>query len=326
MTEHDILRFLHSRFGTMLMMAIAVIATIVSFYIGNIADIPGDTGTWLPPADDWLPVGGISIVINLSLNILIAVMLILLNKKFNILRSTSNLFAGLFLILQIALPSFIGQFYGGTLLCVVVLFSTFKLYATFNQQFPLQPVFLIFFLLMTGAMSQYAYLFYIPIFMIGCAQMRIFNLRTLLAAGIGIVTPVWILWGFDLISLRNVEIPHFVNIFNAIDSHEMLQVLVTIGVTVLLILVFGVLNLIRVFNYNSKTRAYNGFISILSFITVILVLADYTNLATYIPLLNCCAAFQMGHYFAVNNYQRSYIAILGIVAIYIALYWWSVMI
>ena len=326
MTEHDILRFLHSRFGTMLMMVIAIVAIIVSYYTGNVVDIPGDTGTWLPSADDWLPAGGTSLVINLVLNVLIAAMLILLNKRFNILRSPSDLFAGLFLILQMSLPSFMGQFYGGTLLCFAVLFLTYKLYMAFNRPYPLQPIFLIFFLLTVGAMSQYAYLFYIPVFMIGCAQMRIFSFKTLLAVGIGIIAPVWILWGFDLISLRDIKLPHFVNVFSAIDSKEMLQLLVTVGVTVMATFVFGILNLVRVFNYNSKTRAYNGFISIMSFVTIILVLADYTNSATYIPLLNCCAAFQMGHYFAINNYQRSYIAILGIIAVYIALYWWSVMV
>jgi hypothetical protein len=310
----------------MLMMAIAIVATIVSYYTGNVVDIPGDTGTWLPSADDWLPAGGTSLVINLVLNVLIAAMLILLNKRFNILRSPSDLFAGLFLILQMSLPSFMGQFYGGTLLCFAVLFLTYKLYMAFNRPYPLQPIFLIFFLLTVGAMSQYAYLFYIPVFMIGCAQMRIFSFKTLLAVGIGIIAPVWILWGFDLISLRDIKLPHFVNVFSAIDSKEMLQLLVTVGVTVMATFVFGILNLVRVFNYNSKTRAYNGFISIMSFVTIILVLADYTNSATYIPLLNCCAAFQMGHYFAINNYQRSYIAILGIIAVYIALYWWSVMV
>ena len=96
------------------MMVIAIVATIVSYYTGNIVDIPGDTGTWLPSADDWLPAGGTSLVINLVLNVLIAAMLILLNKRFNILRSPSDLFAGLFLILQMSLPSFMGQFYGGT--------------------------------------------------------------------------------------------------------------------------------------------------------------------------------------------------------------------
>ena len=308
------------------MMVIAIVATIVSYYTGNIVDIPGDTGTWLPSADDWLPAGGTSLVINLVLNVLIAAMLILLNKRFNILRSPSDLFAGLFLILQMSLPSFMGQFYGGTLLCFAVLFVTYKLYMAFNRPYPLQPIFLIFFLLTVGAMSQYAYLFYIPVFMIGCAQMRIFSFKTLLAVGIGIIAPVWILWGFDLISLRDIKLPHFVNVFSAIDSKEMLQLLVTVGVTVMATFVFGILNLVRVFNYNSKTRAYNGFISIMSFVTIILVLADYTNSATYIPLLNCCAAFQMGHYFAINNYQRSYIAILGIIAVYIALYWWSVMV
>ena len=163
----------------MLMMVIAVVGVVVSYSIGNIADIQGDTGTLLPPADDWIAVGGTSLVINLFLNILIAVMLIILDKKFNILRSVSDLYAGLFLILQMSYPSFMGQFYGGTLLCFVIIFSILILYRAYNRPYPLQPIFLIFFLLMAGAMAQYAHLFYIPIFIVGCAQMRIFNLKTI---------------------------------------------------------------------------------------------------------------------------------------------------
>lgn len=322
--EHDFVRFLHSRFGAMLMMAIAVIGTIVSYCMGNIKHLPGDTGMWLPSANDWIAVGRISLAVNLSLNILIAILLLLLNKWFNILRSPSNLFAGIFLILQMSLPDLMGQFYGGTLLCVVVLFSTIVLYCTYNRPFPRQPIFLIFFLLAVGSMTQYAYVFYLPVFFIGCAQMRILNIKTFLAAGIGILTPVWIMWGFGFITFENLEMPTFVNVFSALDSQETLQMLVSVGLTVMLLFVLGVLNLLKVYNYNSKMRAYNGFISITSIVTVILIIIDYTNLAIYVPLLNCCAAFQIGHFFASNEYRRSYIAILGIIVAYCALYVWSV--
>ncbi len=325
MIEHNILRFLHSRFGALLMMAVAVAATIVSYCMGNIENIPGDTGLWLPSANDWLPAGAGSLTAGLFLNIGIAALLVLLNKRYNIIRSSSDLFARLFLILQMSLPTLMGQFYGGTLLCVIVLLSVFILYASFSRPFPRQPIFLIFFLLALGSMTQYAYAFYLPVFLLGCAQMRIFDGKTFIAALLGIITPVWSMWGFGFISFSEFEMPHFVNIFTAIDSDEMLQMLVTVGLTLILLIVFSILNLVRVLNYNSKTRAYNGFITILSLVTAILVLIDYTNLDIYVPLLNCCAAFQVGHYFAINSYQRSYIIILSLIAVYMGLYWWNAM-
>lgn len=320
--EHDIVRFLHSRFGAMLMMVIAVTATIVAYGMGVVEHLPGDTGMWLPSVNDWIPTGAASLTVNLSLNALIAVMLILLNKWFNILRSVSNLFAGMFFIMQMSQPGLAGQFYGGTLLCVLILFSTIVLYCTFNRPFPLQPVYLIFMLLSVGAMTQYAYMFYLPVFLIGCGQMRIFNIKTVLAAGMGMITPVWIMWGLGLVSLEHFEMPHFVNIFTALDSHEALHMLVSVGFTLMLMLVLSTLNMLKVYNYNSKMRAYNGFIAILSVATAILVFVDYTNLAVYVPLLNCCAAFQIGHFFSIQNARRSYIAILAIIAVYCGLYAW----
>lgn len=321
---HELERFLHSRFGAILMMAIAVVGTIVSYGIGNIKHLPGDTGMWLPSANDWIAVGRVSLAVNLALNGVIAVMLLLLNKWFNILRNPSNLFAGMFFILQMSLPDLMGQFYGGTLLCLVMLFSTIVLYCTYNQPFPRQPIFLIFFLLTVGSMTQYAYVFYLPVFLIGCAQMRILDVKTVLAAMIGIITPIWIMWGFGIVTFADLEMPKFVNVFSALDTREALQMLVSVGLTVGILFVLGMINLLKVYHYNSKMRAYNGFISIMSVVTIILIIIDYTNIVIYVPLLNCCAAFQIGHFFVSNEFRRSYIAILGIVAVYCGLYMWSV--
>lgn len=318
--EHCLVRFLHSRFGSLLMMAIAVVATVISFAVGNVTPLPSDTGLWLPSANDWMPAGVGSLMVNLSVNVLIALMLVLLNKWFNILRSGSNLFAGVFLIMQMALPALMGQFYGGTLLCFIVLFAVMILYCTYNQPYPRQPIFLIFMLFTIGAMTQYAYVFYIPVFLLGCAQMRIFSVKTLLAVMMGIITPVWIMVGFGLVSLTNVEMPHFVNVFTALDSERALHMLISVGFTLVLLVVLCALNLMKVYNYNSKMRAYNGFLVILSVATAILVLVDFTNLTIYLPLLNCCCAFQVGHFFSVKQSRRSYLAILGIIAVYLGLY------
>ena len=321
--EHNFVRFLHSRFGAMSMMAIAIIAVVVSYCFGNIEDLPGDTGLWLPSANDWMTPGIASMFVNVLLNVLVAGMLVLLNKWFNVLRTMSDLGAGVFLIMQMSEPSLMGQFYGGTLMCFIVLFSTIVLYCTYNQPYPRQPIFLIFLLLTVGTMTQYAYIAYIPIFLLGCAQMRIFGWKTLMAAIIGVITPIWIMVGFGFVSFSSLEVPHYVNIFSALDSHDALHIISVAAITGVLAIVMSILNLLKVFNYNSKMRAYNGFLLVLSVVTTLMVVIDYTNLSIYIPLLNCCTAFQVGHFFALNRSKRSYIAILSVILIYVALYCWS---
>ena len=323
MTEAGIVRFLHSRFGTVTMMAVAVVTVLMSFLRSDIMPITGSNGLGLPSANEWLGHGAFSLAVNVLINVAIALLMLFLNRSYNISRSVSALFAGMFFVLQMPFPSLFGQFYGGTLLCLIVVFSTATLFSSFNRSYPLQPVFLIFFLLAAGAFTQYAYLFYLPVFLLGCAQMRIFNVKTVLAAGMGAVTPLWILWGFGIIGPDDFSLPGFRSILSAIGGVEAMQMFVSVGVTLLLCLIFGSLNLIRVFNYNAQTRSYNGFLSLLSIATALFVFFDYSNLIIYIPMLNCCTAFQIGHFFSASTGKRSYIAILGIIMLYVTLYLWT---
>lgn len=326
MNERNIVAFLHSRFGTILMTVIAVVATVASFSSGNIDHIPGDSGMWILSASKWILNPIISMLVSLLTNIAIAFLLIIINKRYNVLRSTSCLFAGLYLIMLISQPTIIAQLHNGTMMCLVMTLATAILFSTFNRPYPRQPIFLIFLLLSVGSMTQYAYAFYIPLFLLGCAQMRIFGFKTFIAALLGCISPVWIMWGFGLISFSDMPIPHFSNLFEGISNQETLQLVVTTAFSLLLMLTMGVLNLMKVYNLNSHMRAFNGFISILTFATTILAIADFRNIATYLPLINCYTAFQTAHFFIANPFRRSYIAILSIIAIYISFYWWGTMI
>jgi lipopolysaccharide export LptBFGC system permease protein LptF len=43
----------------------------------------------------------------------------------------------------------------------------------------------------------------------------------------------------------------------------------------------------------------------------------------YLPMLNVCAAIQVGHFFVINRRKRSYIGVLCVIALYVALYLWN---
>ncbi|HRF69523.1 MAG TPA: hypothetical protein PK430_09915 [Muribaculum sp.] len=324
MKEQELTAFLHSRYGFLLMLAASMAGTVTAYFAGDISPLTGNTGFGLPSANEWITGRGLSLGINLALNLGIAGTMLYMNRRFNIIRSVSMLLAGMFLIMQGALPSLMGQLYDGTLICFVVMLAVIPFFTTFQRTERTRRIFLSFCLLSFGSLTDYAYAAYILAFLIGTFQMQCFTFRGLLASLIGIIVPYWIMWGFGIISPDSFAMPEFVSIFKALDTREIALILVYTGVNLFLGMGFGIFNVIKIYGYNSRTRAYNGFWIVLSLVTVLLVIADYSHLVIYLPMLNCCTAIQIGHFFTINNMLRSYIGILSVIAIYVMLYIWNI--
>ena len=141
--ERDISRFLHSRYAFIAFSLIAILTTHLASSWGKVIPILDNKGLGLTPINQWIEPKGLSLTVNIFLNFLIALLMIYINKTFNILRNPTILFAGLFLILQMPITVIMGQLYGGTMLCVVMLICTFILFSTYNDQNP-YAIFLIF--------------------------------------------------------------------------------------------------------------------------------------------------------------------------------------
>lgn len=321
--EEDISQFLYSRYAVLLFTIVAVIATNIAMNCGEVTPILDNKGLGLPPANHWLEFGGMSKIVNITLNFVIAGLMIYLNKTFNILRNPTVIFAGVFMILQMALPDIAGQLYGGTVLCVMVLACAFVLFTTYNR-INTQAIFFIFFVLSIGTFFQYAFLFYVPVMIVGCMQMRILDLRTTIAATLGLITPPWILFGFGILTPETVTFPVFSGIYEDLSVAEMWQMLVTIGISVVICIGAWVANIVKIISYNAQTRAYNGFFAMLSLASILLMITDFTNYIIYVPLLNCCTAIQLGHLFTIYESRRSYLGILGLVLVYTGLYIWGI--
>ena len=82
-------------------------------------------------------------------------------------------------------------------------------------------------------------------------------------------------------------------------------------------------NLIKILSYNARTRALNGFFTILFVFTAIFCVVNFASLTFYLPLLNLAVAYQIGHFFTYRRQRRTYIPLLLIAAIYFGLYIWS---
>lgn len=314
MREERLTDFLHTRYGLLLLLLLSAAAVAAAYVHGAAAGVA--TGLLDDPQ--------LALVAASGLNLLAALLLLYINKRYNILRSTSALFAGMFLVMQAAMPALSVALGGGVIMAVVVLLATAALFATFQQPWRTRQTFLAFCTVSAGALLDIACAAYIVALLMGCAQMRATSPRMLLAALLGVATPWWIAWGFGLLDLSGLRLPQWAvaaaPAAAAADHAAMLHVWLYAAATFLLGTGTGLFNLLKIYSYNARTRAYNGFVAVIAATTALLMVCDFRRMEVYLPLLNLCTAIQLGHFFVINRRKRSYIAILCIIGLYGLLY------
>lgn len=328
LTERHITAFLHERSATAVAMFMAIVCTLFAWGAGAVAPVCHAQGWGLPPASAWLPFGLLSAFASLAANLLVALLIVYITRTFNLLRSLTSLVSTMFLVMQIATPALLAQLYGGTILPLLVMAATgilFSIYADRTPQARLN-ILLIFLLLATASFIQPAFLLFIPVFFIGCVQMRVMGLRGFIAMTLGLIAPAWILLGFGIVNPADISNP-FPALLTPPWSPQASDVpfpyIIAAGVTVALGAVFTIANLLKILSYNARTRALNGFFTILLIFTTIFAVVNFSALPFYIPLLNVAAAYQIGHFFTYRRQRRTYIPLLLVAAAYFLLFLWS---
>ncbi len=74
----------------------------------------------------------------------------------------------------------------------------------------------------------------------------------------------------------------------------------------------SIFNLVRIYNYNARLRAYNGLLSLLGIALLLSIVIDPGHITTYLPAFIGCVAMQAGHFFTILHGSRSWIGILTV--------------
>ena len=326
MNERQLTAFLHARSATVVMALLAIISCIYAWQRGAVVPMTADMGVGFLSANLWTSSKFASALMGVGLTILSAILLVWINSIYNVLRSITSLVATMFIMMQIGVPSLMGQFYGGTLMNLLMMVCVFLLFSTFgNPDDSRRRIFLIFFLFALGAFTERGYLFYLPVLLLGTIQMRVFSMRTFLAAALGALTPVWLLMGLGIVTPWNLRCPSGAISFSQIVSNpELAQSAAVVAFTIVIGFAFTLMNLMKILSYNSRVRAFNAFLTLLYIFSAIYALLDFNNFAFYVPLLNCATAYQIGHFFTYRRHRRTYLPILLLMACYAGFYIWAV--
>ena len=314
---------MHGRPAATLMVLAAALAMLVAHVLGDEVAAPEATRAALAFAGQLT--GTVAIIINVVLMLGLMTLMVLLNRRHNILRAVTYLDVGLVALMQAAVPVTLDNLNGGLLVAPVILLCMHRMFEAYADGHDMRGVFLSFLLLSAGASVDYAFVLFIPALWLMLAQMRIFTLRAVLASVMGIVTPWILLFGFGLVSPDDMALPHIRSIFSVSQWLER-PVLITAaaGFTALLLIGSVMLNVLKTIAYNARARAFNGALNLISAFAILAMVVDFGNLGAYLPLLNVCAAYQLTHYFVNYRYERQYLAVLAIAAIYILSFLWQI--
>lgn len=263
--------------------------------------------------------GLLSAGINFVFIILTAVITIGINKAYSFIRSLTFLFASLFILFVAANPALSQQWNEGSLVAVVAVVCMALLFSVYENRNATKKIFIIFSILSALSLYNVAFCYLIPLFLLGVVQMRAFSLRGFIAMLFGAITPYWIALGSGIISISDLHYNAPVSIFQA-SSYPM-AVFGALGVSLLGIVALSA-NAFTLLKYKLRTRVYNGFILLLMFFSIIMIILDFKNYNAYFPLLNLTVAIQIGQFYASNSFLRRYIALgLIIIAIFAFFIW-----
>ncbi len=266
-----------------------------------------------------VPVGFASWAANTVVILGIAVMLYILNKTYAFIREYTMMFVTVFLSTTFFNPHVSLALGTPTLLAFVLLLCCFVMFSAFMQPHRRSVVFLITAILTVCAMQSFVFALYIPVFLVGFLQMRIFSLKSLLAMIVGIVVPVWIAAAFGLIDPLAIRLPAIATSFSdyiaGVDRANLIQV----AYVVVLGSIFGIVSVWTIISYRQQLRAYNGFFNILAIATLIMMAADPHDIDAFVVVINMLTAIQTAHFFTIRTLPKGYAVFLVLLVANIAL-------
>ncbi|MCM1355938.1 MAG: hypothetical protein NC212_05995 [Staphylococcus sp.] len=318
-------RIIRSRGMAVLFSLAAIFMTLQAYAFGKIPALTDFRTIAFPTPSDWLGDSWLSMIVNIALTLGVGGIMLVINRHFNLLRTSSAFFAAYFIFTMGCVPMVMGQLSASVFLALIIVGGIWLMFSVYNTGASNRRVFLMFFLIGLGQLVEYTFLFYVPLFIAGLGQMRILRFKKLLAAILGNVTPAWIVWGLGLADRPDLPVIEFTPPALILASPQSWPMLGSVVLSLLTGFFIGTLNLLKIIGFNAQARAYNGFLSLLSIATGIFAIVNFTNICFYVTLLNACVAFQVGHFFRFTGMRRGYVVVVSLMVAYLAIYTWAML-
>lgn len=304
-------------------MTLAVIVSLtmaaVAFFIDTPDTLTGSAGICLPSPNGWglTPLSGWGL--NLTLLIATAITLYFINKEYTVVQGSDTVLMGMFIIMATSNTCISGMLTSSTLLALANLICLKILFGCYRKRNTTQELFAIATILAAGSMVQYAFIFMMPVYVIGAMMLKCINFKGFIAFLMGIAAPYWVCIGLGIVPLTQFNMPTLTNLFAGYTTKSGLFLwLLNIAVTVVIGLILALNNMVKLYAGNTQRRLYNMVINLMGLVAALCMLIDFNNMVAYMTTVYMITAVQLGNLFALWNIRKGWVWVLSISVIYVA--------
>lgn len=265
-------------------------------------------GLWLPSPDAWGFETFWSWLINTVLIGLIALLLFLINKSYNFIRTTEPALVAIFLIMAASGPWFTQELNSSVLLCLANVVCMGIIFDTYDTKNATQEMFTIGVVMGIGSMVQYAFLPMVMVCLVWTLFMKVCRIKETLAYLAGLVCPYWIALGVGWLQFSDFRFPDLTPLFSySDDPSEFIILLSAIAFAIVSGCVISFANSFKLYAGNSRVNAMNLCVTTLGVASTICILVDFDNLHAYVVTLYMACAVQMANICALWNPKMPWI-------------------
>lgn len=273
--------------------AVAIAMALLVYFYRPVEFLPLSYGICLPSPDMWQIQPLVSWLINVLLIGLTTLIIYLLNKSYNFVRTTEPVLPSLFLIFSCSNPWSVQELNTSVFLCLINIVGIGIIFGSYDQRNATHQMFTIGVLWGIGSMFQYAFLPMIFVGLLWAGFMKVFRLKEILAFFGGIVCPFWIAYGFGIITFDDFHFPALVSLFDTTkDQTDIFFLLLGIGLATFSGFILWLMESFRLYAGNSRVNAMNLCITVLGGASVICMAVDYENFTSYTMTLYFTVAVQ----------------------------------
>jgi len=285
------------------------------------ATLEGSMGLCLPSPNEWAIGAPWDFILQLALTGLCVLLAISLNARFSLIPGTGVLYATVFLVVTGTVPWVNQKLSSATLLLCATLVCTRLLFSLYGRRNASRGLCVIFSILSWGSMVQYAFVFLMPIFLLGAIFTGSFRAKEFVGMALGIMAPYWIMSGLGVIDLQSLHAPALANLFKDFAAPGILFYLMAgQALTAFLCLLLTASNAMSPSTTGQQHRSYTAFINLTGIAMVWFMLFDSSNMLAYSATLALCLGFQAARYAALPRHKFAYLPVLVSLPLYIALY------
>lgn len=307
--------------GVALAALVAIAMCVLSYIFQPVTVLPIQYGICLPSPDTWGFDNMWSWIVNTLLIGFSAILLMLVNKTYNFIRTTEPALLAIFLVMATSGPWFTEGINTSVLLCLANIVGLGIIFDSYDSKNATRELFILGVLVGFGSMVQYAFLAMAIVYFLWALLMKVIRIKEVFAFFAGVLCPYWIALGIGWIKFSDIHYPSINPLFTYQQNPgEFILLLSGIALAASLGLILTFVNGIKLYAGNSKVNAMNMCVMVLGAMSVLCILVDFDNMHAYVTTLYMACAVELANICALWNPKMPWMVTVVPSLCYIAIF------